>query len=34
MKNFILIAADNPPPPYFNENAYTRPQQQVNKTIV
>ena len=37
MKNYILIAADNPPPPYYNDNNYTQgphPQKVVKKTIV
>ena len=37
MKNYILIAADNPLPPCYNENDYTRgphPQKVVKKTFV
>lgn len=36
MKNYILIVADNPPPPYYNETI-TRgrpPQQEVKIAIV
>ena len=36
MKNYVLIVADTPPPPYYNESTYTRgpyPQQQVKKQL-